>query len=647
MLKAFRENFKHLKWVLWLVIGVFLIFVFVDWGMGTTRGSAEQDVAARVGSFRITTAEFQREYRDTEDRYKQLYGKNFTPELAKAMHLPEQVVTSLVDRHFFKEEAARLGISVTDDEVMARVLKMKDNQGRPIFVRDGVFVGEANYRRMLAGANMTPADFEDQTRNQALLEKLNRFFTESTFVTDDEAEADFTSRTVKAKVSYVLLPSSRSAAPAVTDAEAEAHFKANQATYVQPEKRKAAYLLVDSAKIRSAISVTDADVAAEYNANLDQFKKKEEVRARHILYKSEGSAAQDAAAKAKAESALKRLKGGADFEAVAKAESEDPGSKASGGDLGSFDRGRMVKEFEDAAFGAEPGALVGPVKTPFGYHVIQVLSKTGERAQPIFEVSSMIRQRLIDQRTTDEARRVARDLSDRIKKKGDKVSADDLRKLAGATVTFGETEFISRNDATPGLGSSPAFNQALFSLKVGETSDPASTTPGEAILRVQDVRKSGPAQFAEVKAKVIADLARKKQDEATLSALRDSAPTGAGLEAATAKLGLKVETPEAFGKNGPIPGLGTGKEILDAVFAASSGEVKGPFLIAGQGAVLVKVLEKNPFDRQAFDAQRAQIVDQLKNKKSGKILQALLVRRHAESKIDINKDVLARFGGNG
>jgi hypothetical protein len=63
--------------------------------------------------------------------------------------------------------------------------------------------------------------------------------------------------------------------------------------------------------------------------------------------------------------------------------------------------------------------------------------------------------------------------------------------------------------------------------------------------------------------------------------------------------------------------------------------------------VLLKVVEKNAFDRAAFDTQKAQIVDQLKNQKSGRILQALLARRRAESKIDINKDVLARFGGNG
>ena len=626
------------------MIGVFVIFVFVDWGMGSAKGGTEQDIAARVGSFRITAAEFQREYRDAEDRYKQLYGKNFTPELAKAMRLPEQVITSLVDRHFFKEEAARLGISVTDDEVMARVFKMKDGQGRPIFVRDGAFVGEATYRRMLAGANLTPAEFEDQTRNQALLEKLNRFFTESTFVSEDEAEADFASKTVKAKVSFVLLPSSRSAAPAVSDADAEAHFKANPSAYLQPEKRKAAYLLVDATKIRTAVNVSDADVASEYNANLDQFKKKEEVQARHILYKSDGSPTQDAAAKMKADSALKRLKAGAAFDAIAKAESDDPGSKASGGDLGSFDRGRMVKEFEDAVFSAEPGSLVGPVKTAFGWHVIQVVGRTAGRTQPIFEVSSMIRQRLIDQRTADEARRAARDLSDRLRKKGDKVSLDDMRKLAGATVTFGETDFLARTDAAPALGPSPVFSQALFSLKAEEVSDPVTTTRGEAIVRLQEIRKSGPAQFAEVKSRVIGDLARKKQDEAALAAL--GAASGGSLDGAASKLGLKVETPDSFGKAGPIPGVGSAKEILEAVFAANPGEVKGPFLVPGQGAALLKVLEKNAFDRQAFDAQKAQIVDQLKNQKSGRTLQSLLARRRAESKIDINKELLARFGGN-
>src|SRR6266508_2614783 len=96
MLKALRENFKHLQWILWAVIAVFVIFVFADWGMGSQRGGAgDAALAAKAGDIRITTADFQREYAFAEDRYRQAYGKNFTPELARAMNLPEQVLNSI------------------------------------------------------------------------------------------------------------------------------------------------------------------------------------------------------------------------------------------------------------------------------------------------------------------------------------------------------------------------------------------------------------------------------------------------------------------------------------------------------------------------------------------------------------------------
>ena len=102
---------------------------------------------------------------------------------------------------------------------------------------------------------------------------------------------------------------------------------------------------------------------------------------------------------------------------------------------------------------------------------------------------------------------------------------------------------------------------------------------------------------------------------------------------------------EYFGKAGPVPGLGSSKELLDAVFAANIGDVKGPILV-GQGVVLCKVIEKTAFDRVAFDGQKEQIRDRLKNLKSGQLLQSLLARRRAEAKVDVNKELLARFGAS-
>ncbi len=106
------------------------------------------------------------------------------------------------------------------------------------------------------------------------------------------------------------------------------------------------------------------EIAKFYEENRDS-RFGERARARHILVKD----------RAKAEAIKRQLEGGADFAKLAEAESTDSGSAAKGGDLGEFGRGQMVPEFEKAIFGADKGEIVGPVKTEFGFHVIEVLGK--------------------------------------------------------------------------------------------------------------------------------------------------------------------------------------------------------------------------------------------------------------------------------
>ena len=646
MLKALRENFKHLQWILWAVIAVFVIFVFADWGMGSQRGGGgDAALAAKAGDIRITTAEFQKEYAFTEERYRQAYGKNYSPELARAMNLPEQVLNSLIDRRLFREEAERLHLKVTDDELTQHILGIKDPQsGKALFVKDGAFVGDEVYRRILAANHLVPQGFEEQQREQILLGKLNRFFIQSVIVPDDDVKSEFEKKNVKAKIVWALLPVVAAAQAPASDAEAGAYFKANPTPYMQPEKRKAKYLLVETAKIRPAIQVSDADVTADYAANATTYRKGEEVHARHILYKAE--ATNDASQRAKAEAAVRRLKGGADFAALAKAESDDPGSKANGGDLGSFPRGRMVKEFEDAAFSAKEREIVGPVKSSFGYHVIQVLEKTGERVQPLFEVSAGIRARLQDDRARDEAKRLATGLAEKVAKMG-KPSDDDLRKLAGGGVTFNETELLSRTDAPQGIGFNPQFSEKLFSLKEGEAAAaPVSTARGEAIIKLVEIKKPGLPAFAEVKARVIADIQKKRQDEATLASLRQAMAANATLEGIAKKLNLKIETPDAFGKGGPIPGLGAPKAVLDAVFAAKPGELKGPIAVAERGAVVVRVDSVTPFETAAFEKEKDTLKESLRGQKSNRLLQALIQKKRSDLKIDFNRELLSRMGGS-
>lgn len=110
------------------------------------------------------------------------------------------------------------------------------------------------------------------------------------------------------------------------------------------------------------IKIDDAQVKAYFDKNHGAFDKPEMVRARHILVP-------DLATAMKVEAALKN---GGDFAALAKQYSTDPGSKDKGGELGFFKQGQMVKAFEDYAFKAKVGAISPPVKSQFGYHIIQV-----------------------------------------------------------------------------------------------------------------------------------------------------------------------------------------------------------------------------------------------------------------------------------
>lgn len=175
----------------------------------------------------------------------------------------------------------------------------------------------------------------------------------------------------------------------------------------RPDIREQANMIVNNfltaeylkKEVGDKISVKEDEVEAYYRTHKDEFTAPEMVRARHILIMANASASDEdkKKAKSKAGDVLKRIKAGENFAGIASELSDDPGSKAKGGDLGFFSKGRMVPEFEKAAFALKPGGVSDIVETQFGYHIIKVEEKKEPVLEPYDKVKDRVRDKILNQ----------------------------------------------------------------------------------------------------------------------------------------------------------------------------------------------------------------------------------------------------------
>lgn len=173
----------------------------------------------------------------------------------------------------------------------------------------------------------------------------------------------------------------------------EEQLKAQGLTDAQVRKDIRAQLVSEGIfkSVTKDVKVTDADIEKFYSQNKDKYSQPQQRDVRHILVKQ----------KAKADQLYKELQGGADFAALAKANSIDPGSKANGGKL-TVSKGQTVAPFDQTAFLLETNKISRPVKTEYGYHIIQPLSEIKEaKTTPLKDVKEAIRQQLIQQKKNE------------------------------------------------------------------------------------------------------------------------------------------------------------------------------------------------------------------------------------------------------
>jgi len=636
MLDRMRRHKGWLKWSLALVVLTFIVFYIPDFldRNATTVGAAPREVIAEVNGRELTAGDFQARYQSQIQAYQQQFGGSVNEQLLRQLGIDQQILTSMIDEEVAVIEAERAGIHVSDEELAQQIFAI------PALQENGRFIGEQRYEQLLRSQNppMSKSQFESSLRRSMVIDKLRAALTDWMAVSDADLEREFKRRNEKVKLQVVALTADKFRDQVtVSDADVAGYFDSRKAEYRIGEQRKIRYLLLDRDQARQRTGVTPADVENYYNQNIAQFQTNEEVRASHILLKTEGK--DEATVRKLAEEVLAKAKApNADFAALAREYSEDT-SKDQGGDLDFFGRGRMVPEFETAAFALQPGQISDLVQSQFGFHIIKVTERREGSTTPLDVVRPQIEQQLAAQRADAQLTTRVQQIADRINSASD---LDAVAKEQGLTVQ--ESGFFQREDPVPGLGSAPSIAQAAFTLEDGKVSEGLASPRGPVFFAVSARKDPYVPQLDEVKDRVREDLIRSKAAELSrqrAGAIAASLKSARDFAAAARTQGLEAKDTELITRGAALPDIGVSPEVEAVAFDLPQGAVSDP-IAATDGTVIVRVVERDEVTPEELRSGRETFRAELLNERRSRFFSSYMTRAKGQMTIEVKNDVLRR-----
>lgn len=564
----------------------------------------------------VTSEEFRASLEQVRQEQRAQQGEAFDVREFESVDNKRLILDSLIDQKVQALAAGNAGVVVSDGMVRKTIEQI------PAFQVDGRFDAD-RYQLALASQvpAQTPREFQRLVREGLEQSLLPAGVSSSSFVTPAEMDRLVRLLGETRDVGLLMVPAPAANTAAVSAEEIQAWYRDHASDYRAPEAVSIEYVLLDAGAMPAPAPADEAALRQRFEQEQGRFAAQEERLASHILVRVEegaDEAAQEAARQQAEQLAAQARATGADFAALARASSDDAGSKAAGGDLGWISQGMMPGEFETALFQLQPGQVSEPVKTDFGWHVIQ-LREVKSGSQESFEEA---RETLAAEQAEADRERAFNEFSSRLVDqvyKNPSSLAPAAREMGLPVQTLGP---VTR-DSGEGIMSNPAVKRAAFSealIQDGTVSDLIELEPGRSVMiRVVEHAPERATPLAEVRDEVIAAV---RADRAAKAAAERN-------EALVARV-LKGETlaalAEAEGLEAPetVPGVPRGAPlpepaVTQAIFAAGKpGDgkiVAGSALLSDGRSVLFTVdavnpgsaATINPEQRQALQAQMAQV----------------------------------------
>ena len=631
MLQALREKMTG-----WIAIGIVVLLAvpFAFFGMEQYLFQSGASYVARVeappswwrsapdfwpvrklawNTETISVDDFRSAFEQQRQQTRIELGDAYDPRAFEAIENRRQVAESLVDQAVLRLAAQNRGIAVGDAQVAAQI------QQFPAFQVDGQFNLE-RYQLALQTQvpPQSPRQFEAAIRESLQQSLLPVHVAESAFATTSQVDRLMVLLGERRDVEFAVMPAPEPDAGEVGDDEIQAWYDANQADFRAPETVSIEYVEIDGSAIEVEDMPSEEELRAHYAEQRARFAGDEERLASHILIEvpadADDATAREAEARARELAELARAEG-ADFAALAREHSDDFGSAESGGDLDWVEPGAMVPEFEQALFEMEEGEVSDPVRTDFGWHILQLRDIRGGEDAVSFEE---VRDELARELSGSAREREWSELVGRVVEQAyrDPNSLEPAAAVGGFEVKRAGP--FARGEGE-GVVAHPAVQRAAFTeslIEDGTVSDPIEVDSNHSVLiRVTGHTPEQAMPLDQVRDEVIAAIradrsARRVAAEADAIVARIE--QGESLSAVAEEEGLAVQQVPGVPRGTPIPH----PAAVDAYFAADVPEegsaTAGQVQLDDGSIVVFAVTAVTPGDpAEAMEQEREMLRQQL------------------------------------
>jgi len=498
----------------------------------------------------------------------------------------QQVWNAFIEERLTKQAIEDLDIKVSDDEILYHLRNNPPFDIQQIFFRNNVFDKDYYMQALNTPGMIDWAPIEAWMRDFYLPRyKLQQIIKMSAVVNDLEVKEEYIKRNIDYTISALHVPKN-----------------SIQDRVIKPGQK---------------------ELKNEYKNRIDEF---EELEKRHISFVSwpkTASLEDTNRTKQEALEIIENYKNGTDFSVLANIHTQDPGNQIApdsgrGGDLGWFEKGQMVKSFEDAAFKGRRGSVAGPVLSQFGYHIIKIdsIKNRGKNNHQVKARHILLKVEL-GQKTRSELRRKATLFSYDAQDYG-LPSAIDTH-----SVNIQQAENLKENDFfISQIGPFRSAVRWVFNSKIDDISDPLETESYYAVFKLDSITPAGVEDFDSVKDKIYRDLISENEFDATnlyAEEIKTEILNGSSFKSIKKDNNrLELVPSDKKSLNSSFISLGRSKQLVGALMNSKKGDIVGPIKTA-RGHGIVKVMEIEKFDSTNWASSKTNIRTDLANKKEREV----------------------------